>query len=201
MRKELLVGKDAAGLLQLGVRVRITRKDGVVEEDPWRRSESFTQQFLQMMESAFEDASKGSVRDTINTLRTIAGPNQASTSWMELDTAAADDTKGMQVGTGTTAPTVADYVMEALIAHGVGGGQLQYGTTEIIAPIIVSGNVELRIHRGFTNGSGGPITVKEIGLTVWNQGTYEFLIVRDLYEFTIADGDVAVVEYKLITTT
>jgi len=199
--KELLTGEEAAGLLQLGVRAKIYGKDGELKrEDPWRRSESLLEAFMLLLETAFESTNK-TVQDTSDTGRTAAGPNNASTSWIELDAAAANANFGLLVGTGTTTPVIDDYNLETKIAHGTGAGQLSYGSVSLFPTRVVGSNLEVRIHRGFTNGSGGSITIHEIGLAVFNQGVYYFLIAHDLYDLTIDDGDLAVIEYKIITST
>jgi hypothetical protein len=75
------------------------------------------------------------------------------------------DTRGIVVGTGTTAAALGDYVMEGKIAEGTGAGQLSHGT------YVMSGatyDADTRTwsntaYREFTNGSGNTINVGECG--------------------------------------
>ena len=85
-------------------------------------------------------------------------------NWIKMDAGSGDSTHGIRVGTGTSAPTPTDYDLGALIAHGTGAGQLQYGASTIEATQIVDSTTSFRIVRTFTNASGSTITVKEIGL-------------------------------------
>ena len=95
-----------------------------------RKSESFVQQFLQMLYiqmSLLNAAAAMSVRDTGNTLRNVYwyGVNGSGTMHLDVLDAAADANYGIVVGTGNTAPTISDYKLQTLIAHGVGAGAMQ----------------------------------------------------------------------------
>ena len=71
---------------------------------------------------------------------------------------------GIVVGTGATAVTPTDNVLDTRIDHGEGGGQLQHGGTELYGLTIADPNGQFTARRYFTNVSGGAITVNEAGL-------------------------------------
>ena len=114
-------------------------------------------------------------------------------------------TFGTVVGTGNTAPTINDYVMETPIAHGAGAGQLQYGAVSWGAPSSDASVSQFTITRNFANGSGGDITVNEIGLIMNSQyGDVElnYLTVRDVVGggILVPDGETLTVNYRIQAT-
>lgn len=111
-------------------------------------------------------------------------------------------TTGIVVGTGDTAVDADDYVMETIIAHGIGAGQLEYGVANIaggqfIAPQYSGSSGHFSANRQFANNSGGTITVKEIGM-------YAVMgcIARDVLVSAqdVADGQAMVVTYEFKVT-
>jgi len=190
----LLVPGEMGAVLELTVK----DKKGKVTEKRVLKSKSFVRQFLELLwiqASSVGANAPYSVRDTGNTLRDI---------YMTCYTFAADAgagvvTQGIIVGTGTTAPTINDYVIETIIAHGAGAGQLQYSAVTFGAPASDATTSQFTITRNFANASGGAITVNEIALYVEAWGTtYYFMIIRDVIDGGIAvpDGQTLTVNYR-----
>ena len=75
-----------------------------------------------------------------------------------------DATLGLIVGTDNTPTAFDDYVLGALIAHGVGAGQLQYGVTSYGLPTSDGTTSQFRFTRIMSNGSGAAINVNEAGI-------------------------------------
>jgi len=73
-----------------------------------------------------------------------------------------DDSAGIVVGTNPTPFDPSQYNLLAKIPNGTGAGQLQYGAVTIENP----SETLFRVIRTFSNSSGSPITVYEIGLIV-----------------------------------
>jgi len=83
----------------------------------------------------------------------------------QVDAVAGSAGQGLNVGSGTTTPTSADYVCETLIAHGTSAGQLDYqDQTSIQGCEIDSLTTSFILQRLFVNSSGGQIDVNEINL-------------------------------------
>jgi hypothetical protein len=101
-----------------------------------------------------------------------------------------------------TVPTNNDDKLKTKIAQGSSSGQLQHAATSVGAAGINGANVDMIISRIFINGSGWPITLKEIGLYLKNaiQTTYVFLLIHDAVNQTINNGEVALVSYFMRTT-
>jgi hypothetical protein len=170
------------------------------------RSESFTKQFMQLLLVQVAQAprhstwaTRPSIKDISNTDRSVIG----SSHTFDCTAAIGDVGTGIVVGTGNTAPTITNYVMETLIAHGVGAGQLQYGAVTFGAPASDVTTSQFTITRNFANGSGGPITVNEIGLYCEARGVaqgvyWSFLTIRDVIGggITVPDGQTLTVNYR-----
>lgn len=192
--------------------ITVKKKDGSIREHRVMKSESFVRQFLDllMMQAAMaNELSYHEIRDITNTLRRIAFSGET----FATDAAANDDTYGIMVGTGNTAPTISDYALETKINDGVGAGELQYGGVTYGLPTSSATESHFTITRDFSNASGGDITVEEIGLYVramyaWigdyaertDSGTEfpVFMTIRDVTGgITIPNGETLTVNYRL----
>ncbi|MBK9285039.1 MAG: hypothetical protein IPM51_12100, partial [Sphingobacteriaceae bacterium] len=72
----------------------------------------------------------------------------------------------------------------ALIANGVGAGQMQYQNQISTQGVVITGlTSSFVLQRLFINGSGGAITVNELGILHANGGP--FMLYRDL----VSPGD------------
>ncbi|GAH73198.1 unnamed protein product [marine sediment metagenome] len=187
-------------------------KEGRVLERREQLSRSIVLQFLRLLYIKHTQANLV-VTDISNTARTVdssnllnmavAGPAGFS-GIIHLQSATAaisGENIGIQVGTGTTAPTPTDYVMETRIDHGQAAGEFEYGGTELLALVISDPNGEFTIRRYFTNDSGGSITVNEVGIyavaSIADDSFYAFLAARDKVDpgVAVADGKILRVTY------
>jgi hypothetical protein len=112
------------------------------------------------------------------------------------------------VGSGTTPPKITDTGLTSQIGNGTGSGQLQYGTDSLTTPVINSNtnSASLTWSKSFTNGSGGNVTVAEVGayMTVNENGSdVSYFILHDLLpsEITLANTQVLTVVYTITITT
>lgn len=106
----------------------------------------------------------------------------------------AADTHGILVGDSSTDVTFNDFAMSSLIAHGVAGGQLQYARHDTPAGSWDLPTLTYTVShvRTLTNGSGGLVTVREIGLVgLMNlQGDRNIMTHRDVVsDIAIADTE------------
>jgi hypothetical protein len=119
---------------------------------------------------------------------------------------------GSQTGTWSLggvddAESNTDYKLQHQVSDGVAAGTLDYGGQSFTAvPAVVGGNVDCIINRAFYNGSGGTVTVKEVGIyAAWVNGYaaqfYLFCIIRDLLgaDVPVLDAETLTVEYTLRT--
>jgi len=107
---------------------------------------------------------------------------------------------GVVAGSGTDLVTINDYRLQSQVAHGVGAGQLAYQATEIIYPPSRSGpECSFQVKRIFVNGSGGVISVNEIGVYGAITSSYPACIIRDVLVGTvnIPDGGSMTVIYRV----
>ena len=183
---------------KLYLTTKVTDRNGRVVHKKTRASKSFVLQFLQLLETQLY-GTVVSIDNTAGVAKNI-NPNAIG---LRCNPAVTVSTYGIQVGTGATATASADYVMETLIAHGVGAGELQYGAHSKVTAQIVGANVDFQLSRTFVNGSGGGINVTEFGLTMVGQsvGNEYFLCIHDVIgAVAVANGQTLTVTYTLRTT-
>jgi hypothetical protein len=195
--KHLLKPGEVGLTLELTVR----DKDGKITEHRGpMRSKSFVRQYMELLYVQMmpvPETTMYQVRDRTNTLQDL----HFSRYTLRCDAVIGDVTNGIVAGTGNTAPTINDYVMETPIAHGVGAGQLQYGAVTFGLPAYDAATSQYTITRDLANGSGGAITVNEIGLYVEGYHYnvhYDFLAVRDVIGggINIPNGQTLTVNYR-----
>jgi hypothetical protein len=115
----------------------------------------------------------------------------------------ASQTVGIVVGTGVGAVTPTDIALGTQIAHGRGGGELEYGGCELVNIAFADPDGEFTLRRYFTNLSGGGITVEETGIyaigTEYDSASagwaWPFCVARDL------TGGVAVADTEILRVT
>lgn len=142
------------------------------------------------------------VQDTGGTNRNLYSSSAYQYGTPRMDAGAGVTTYGIVVGSGSSAVTVSDYQLGTLIAHGTGAGQLTYGAVELPANFTISGSdAYFRFSRTLTNGSGGNVTINEIGLYGRTFATtWYFLIDRTLSTVVLADTDAKVITYEFKVT-
>ena len=108
---------------------------------------------------------------------------------------------GIVVGRGNTAVTVDDYKLETQATHGTGANQFTHMAGTVNAVVNASPRSSVRIDRQFTNGSGNPITVKELGIYAMTAGPGYHCVCRDVIADTVvANGSSLFVKYTLYIT-
>ena len=112
---------------------------------------------------------------------------------------------GIQVGTGTAAESFEGYVINTLIAHGNGAGQLAYSAHSALVQGYVAGTKTwtVTIKRIFNNNSGGAIVVAETTLVYNNvQISANYMLNRDLLASTqnVPNGAQCTVSYDVSLT-
>lgn len=178
----------------------LTDKDGKVVERRVMKSKSFVRQFLELMYVAGQQIDTigylwFTIKDITNTARNIA----AASTLLTAVAAAGTSSRGIVLGTGDAAVTINDYQLQTQIAHGTGGGQLQYGGMTFAAPSATASTSQYMLTRPFSNGSAGDITVKEIGVYAGSNG-YNFLIIRDVLSptITVPVGQTLTINYVVL---
>jgi hypothetical protein len=125
-----------------------------------------------------------------------------------------DNNYGIQIGTGTTAPSITDTRLSQLITNGTGAGQMQYGGVNVTGPVTNTSNNTgyITITRTFTNNSGASITVSEVGLVAYSggyrtasatQSSQFYLIIHDLLPtpITVPNGSSLSISYEIQVAT
>lgn len=168
-------------------------RNGHLIEETEHQANSLVRQFLALLLKNSFDALELDIRDTGNTIRTLA----TATGMGYVDALLGTTDNGILVGTGTNEVTILDYALQTKIAHGTGAGQLSYGACTVSADVIEDGSdVYFLVSRIFTNNSGGNITIKEAGIAT-RVGSFYYLLDRTLSEQTIINGNNATLTYKI----
>lgn len=172
-------------------------KTGAIISSRTYPSESYITGFIDIL-YAYWAYTTQSVLDTGNTSRSVT----YHATWYAWGTAGTD-TVGIVVGSGTNAVAMADYALQTKILHGTTSGKLDYSNTTFVAPSTSSNTRSFQIVRSFSNGSGGGITVNEIGV-YYAQGAsaYKFMGIRDVVPGgqTLDPGKVLTITYTISIT-
>jgi hypothetical protein len=121
-----------------------------------------------------------------------------------------DNNFGIQIGTGTTTPSIVDSRLSSLITNGTGAGQMQYGGDNVTGAVTNTSNNTgyITVTRTFTNNSGSSITVSEVGLVAWTgngspQSNQYYLIIHDLLPtpITVPNGSSLSISYEIQVAT
>lgn len=174
----------------------IDKNGNIIAERKWEEANSLVQAFPAILSCLMFGVTVGSVPDTTNTNRTVT----VNSAFLITGGTAGVTTTGILAGTGSTPVAITNYAMETLIAHGTGAGQLQYSTYNLAIPWTVSGGDAYFVsERTLTNGSGGNITINEVGYAVRSTttSTQLFLIDRTLpTPYTVNNGTGVIISYK-----
>ena len=91
------------------------------------------------------------------------------------------DNRGCVVGSGNAPVTINDYRLDSQINQGSGPGQLEYyGCILIYPPSVAGSQCSFQVKRIFHNASGGPVTVREIGVYASISNPYDACVIRDV---------------------
>jgi len=133
----------------------------------------------------------------------IAIPNLPNTSvpFASVKAAEGNSEYGILFGSGTKAVSLADYDLEAAIAHGSGSGQLYYYGTEQSYELLDSA-ARYIVTRSAVNQSGADITVSEVGLACRvykGADPHNVLVIRDVLDTpqVVANGKTITARYIL----
>lgn len=192
------------GELVVTIEMIVRDKEGRVTERREQQSKSFLRQFLDLLilqgsqvpvlhPMKVKDTSDNDV-DVHASGKTLAADAPDSDTLVEGTNYG--DVYGIQVGKGTTAPTITDCVLETKIARDDGthpADTMHYGGMTFGAPTSDGTTSHFTCTRDLANQTAGTITVNEIGLVVlaitWDTKIvdliqYYILIIRDV----ITDG-------------
>jgi hypothetical protein len=199
--------KVPPGELGAVLELLVRNKNGEITQRQEMLSKSFVKQFLQIfwMQCSWPSSGYGMLPRLVKGTDGTEYYLGAYTYTWRCDAPANNDTYGVMVGTGITAPTIDDYQMETKIAHGIGAGQMQYSAVSFGAPASDGTTSQFTITRDFANQSGGSITVREVGLIVtgyqYETGTTRyFLTIRDAVNIAVPNGETLTVNYRIQAT-
>ena len=144
------------------------------------------------------------IKDTLWVLGNAPSPIKPYANTFEVIADSGDDAKGIQLGSGTTAPAIDNYKLETKIEHGATAGKLSYGTCDISEPATFGNSRQFSVSRTFTNNTASSITINEVGLICEARKDdaidLDILIERSLLQFVIAAAANKTVVYTIKVT-
>jgi hypothetical protein len=193
------------GEMAARIQLVVLRADGTIRQQIDKISESYVQQFLQLLWVQMTGALYYQYISDTTGVAQVIGLDSGSNIIFATNAPAGNVLFGTVVGTGNTPPGITDYALQTLIAHGVGAGQLQYGGVTYGAPSSDATTSQFTITRNFANASGDAITINEIGLYVKakantnrTSSTRYLMTIRDVIGGGIAvpNGETLTVNYR-----
>jgi len=185
--------------MELWIEALVKDKKGRVTKRINRKAHSFVGNFIKCL-AVMLAGGKEAITDTGGTERHPV----AHSANLKANAGSGYTSFSIQVGTGTNAVSINDTALQTQIAHGTGTGQLQYSAVTFGATACDSSKCECTITRDFANGSGGDITVYELGLVfqMYDEGNKNILVARDVVSggITVPNGQTLTVNYKIRAT-
>jgi hypothetical protein len=156
-------------------------------EKVWRRSNTLLRAFAQYLTVHMGQASQNII-DKTNTSRSQGINNQA----FDVTASAGITTKGILIGTGTSAVTRADYNLQTQVTASITHGAMSISVEN---PDVDTWRVLLE--RAFTNNTGAALNITEVGLMTQSSIAYFYLLDRTLYNLTINNGAARTISYRI----
>lgn len=189
-------------MMKLSYQLIVKDKDGNIKSDTGKMdAHSWVKQAAQFFEFNMKNADGSGIKD----LNSIERAWDISSNTVGIPFDISDSTTGVFVGTGSTAVTSSDVVLDAAIPDGTSAGRLVHGAPTIYEGILgTSTGWTHLIERDFQNDSGATITINEVGVytkydTNTGAGTSPntSMLIRDVLGTGVAvlDGESAVVRY------
>lgn len=210
--------KDMSGISpNIGAAYEITvfDRNGNVRQVINEDAKCFVRNFMRMIKNLFYNGTPaypphyGSPADsrTPTNFRNLAGaivstrgidPTGTSIGAFIATALAGDLTKGIVVGSGSTAVIDDDYKLGTIITHGSGAGQLVYDAESFLPLATVGNTVTITTARMVGNSSANPVVIYEIGLYL--MGLITIMLLRDVISpsVTLNAGESALIAYKII---
>lgn len=179
--------------LEAYIQTEIRDKNGQLKHFEKKKANSLVRGFIDALYALMAGVNLASCKN-------VSGGSYTITPYVNdlvVTPAAGDASYGIWVGSGSQAVSITDYNLGSKISHGSGAGQLNYLTTTSTNPATLGSTHSFTISRGFTNLSGSPISVSEVGMIAFVTGSNQTLIERTLMSFSIANGATGIVTYTM----
>lgn len=167
----------------------IRDKDGrIIRILPEVPANSFVLAFIDLLYRHFGQAST----TTLETDGTSAPEGEGiKTLWSKAD--AATTTYGIVIGTGENAVAIDDNKLQTQVT-----ANIAYGECTAVAPSTVGSTRQFDMLRTFTNNTGAPLSIKEVGLyALGGSGINIYCLDRSLYSVEIANAASATLRYRI----
>jgi hypothetical protein len=191
--------------IDMRLTITVKDKDGKIIKVHKQKSHSFVANFMYMLGSFFT-LNLYSWTDVSGTGTTFYNGAVNYTKFLNINCNSPGNC-GIVIGTGTATPTPQDYKLGNKIANGTGSGQMVYNSLSYTNPTVSGNTISMTFTQTFTNQSGAPITVTEVGIQTYNLNSSDnadyALIVHDLLSspITVPNNGVLGITYTISVTT
>lgn len=181
------------------INIKVTNPDGSIDQEVNVPFSSFCYQFIMSLYAKFTNTTPNG--KDVNGTTSHRYHNTSMMVVYDYDQVGDEEYYGIVVGDddGTGEPLAYNnYRLGSLHADGTGASEFEYQHNPPRAATVVSGGkVQFSFSRTFTNSSGAPIDVKEIG--VYAGVGFRCCIIRDILPATVTvnNGQVLTVTYTL----
>jgi hypothetical protein len=178
--------------IKVQIRTILHDKDGrPIKKLPWKNANSLLKQFIRILATHLSETQDDTIKDITGTLVPIT---KHATN-LNANGAITVTTKGILIGTGTTAVAMDDYKLETQvttnIAHSAHTFVLEYPSAS---------QARITISRIFTNNTGAVLGIKEVALYAIGCNFNTFCIERTLYAVDVPDGYPITFQYRITIT-
>lgn len=180
--------------MKLSYEVIVRDKHGRIIHREKGKSRSWLLQYNQMVYGGMSGSAQ-----TVTDITGVGRTQSVTYDLMNIWEIAGDDQRGPVVGSGSTSIAIEDYKLESQISHGTGPGQLDHFATEVIYPSVDGSTCSHKLKKIFHNGSGGTVTVREIGIYCRISSDGNACIARDVLgtDAPVSDGGSITVIYTV----
>lgn len=177
--------------------IEVRDREGKLLKRVRRKSHSFVQQWNELVCVQGGGKTALSIKDIDGLDRTV-GANEYN---LLMTSVAHGATLGIVAGIGSTAVAIADYQLATLCEQGTGENDLDYLVSSVADASVDGSECSFIASRSALNGSGGAITVAEIGvhLAGWDGEVFGFLGIRDVLaeSIEVPDGGGITIAYTI----
>ena len=175
--------------IKIEIRAELRDSQGkLIKRFPWKKANSLLKQFLQALAVQLSQ-----VAQTIKGTDNSDNSTSPQSSMLQVNAGAGIITWGMLIGTGTTAVTMTDYKLAALVTANIAHGAATFAVEN---PDVSTWR--LAMSRVFTNNTGASLGIREVALYT-DMAAYAAMVCleRTLYSVDVPNGVAVTLTYRI----
>lgn len=168
LRENLALNREVT--LNAYVTMKVYNEYGDVIQEVNKQAESFTRYWLDLLQLQLGEAGAGSgqIYNVSGVSSAYGASNNNQFNFLALES---QDTYGIQIGFSGIAATISDNALASKIRTGQTSGRVYYGAVSVSDVVMDAPSCYTQITRTFLNQGGGNISVNEVNLAAFGNGT------------------------------